>query len=302
MYTVSWMAKQLGLSPGTLRAWEQRYGVVSPTRSDNGYRIYDDDDLAVLRAMAELVDVGVHPAQAAEQVRHGRPGPALDLTGTAPTPAGLPDPSALIAASRTYDARALDETLDVAFACAGFEYVVDVWLTGALATIGRGWADGRLDIAQEHFVSSGVMRRLAAAFDAAGYSRTGPHVVTGLAPGATHEIATLAFATMLRRRGLRVTYLGPDLPLPSWVEAVRAARPHAAVVGAPRAADTRAATEVVEALQEASPHTAVHAGGPGAVPPHSLGGPTLAESANWLADALTARPRHRPPSDPGDRA
>ena len=88
---------------------------------------------------------------------------------------------------------------------------------GPLAAVGQSWVAGHLDVAQEHFISSGVMRRLAAAFDAAGHARGGRHVVTGLAPGATHEIATLAFATMLRRAGLRVTYLGPDLPVPSWV-------------------------------------------------------------------------------------
>jgi DNA-binding transcriptional MerR regulator/methylmalonyl-CoA mutase cobalamin-binding subunit len=285
MHTVRWVAEQLGLAPGTLRAWEQRYGIVHPTRSEGGYRLYDDDDVAALRAMVALVEDGMQPAQAAEQVRSDRIG---SIRGNAADPpSGLPDPAALIAASRAYDARALDDILDRAFASAGFEYVVDEWLTGALDSIGQGWADGRLDVAQEHFISAGVMRRLAAAFDAAGNSRAGRHVVIGLAPGATHEIATLAFATMLRRRGLRVTYLGPDLPVSSWVRAAGEAHPEAMVVGAPRVADADAAQEVVHALLEAAPHTRVYAGGPGATPGRELTGTTLAASADWLEDALS---------------
>ncbi|MGB7963512.1 MAG: MerR family transcriptional regulator [Propionicimonas sp.] len=287
MHTITWVAQQLGLAPGTLRAWEQRYGIVHPTRSEGGYRLYDDNDLDTLRSMADLVAAGTQPAQAAAQVRSGWAGSSREVARSAGAPAGLPDPRALMVAARAYDVRALNDTLDAAFAAAGFEYVIDVWLMAAMAEVGEAWASGRLDVAQEHFISAGVMRRLAAAFDAAGHARGGRHVVTGLAPGATHEIATLAFATMLRRAGLRVTYLGPDLPVPSWVEAVRTTHPDAVVIGAPRTADTPAATDVVRALRETAPLVAAYVGGPGSPPEAALGGATLAQASDWLAETLT---------------
>ena len=191
MHTVKWVGQQLGLAPGTLRAWEHRYGVVRPARSEGGYRLYDDGDVETLRAMADLVAGGMQPAQAAEQVRSGRIGLSTEVVRSSGTPAGLPDPGALIVASRSFDARALDNILDVAFASAGFEYVADVWLTAALDSVGQAWADGDLDVAQEHFLSSGVMRRLSAAFDAAGHARGGRHVVIGLAPGASAGLVQL---------------------------------------------------------------------------------------------------------------
>jgi methanogenic corrinoid protein MtbC1 len=285
VHTVSWVSQQLGLAPGTLRAWEQRYGIVHPTRSDGGYRLYDDNDLDTLQAMADLVAAGMQPAQAADEIRSGR---SLLHAGARDVgaPAGMPDPAALIAASRNYDSRAMENTLDAAFAAAGFEYVVDEWLMAALVPVGQAWADGELDIAQEHFISAAVMRRLTAAFAAAGHARGGRHVITGLAPGAIHEIATLAFATMLRRAGLRVTYLGPNLPGPSWVQAVRTIHPDAVVIGAPRPEDGLCGTEIVRAVREAAPRTAVYVGGPGAPQEYSLPGATLAEAANWLTDEL----------------
>jgi methanogenic corrinoid protein MtbC1 len=126
-------------------------------------------------------------------------------------------------------------------------------------------------------------------------------VITGLAPGATHEIATLAFATMLRRAGLRVTYLGPDLPGASWVQAVHTIHPDAVVIGAPRTTDTPAAADIVRALRSTAPHTAVYIGGPGATPEHSLPGSTLAGAANWLADELTKSRAHPDPVGDGTR-
>lgn len=285
MHTVRWVAERIGLAPGTLRAWEQRYGIVHPTRSEGGYRLYDDDDLETLTAMADLVAGGMQPAQAADQVLSGRAPARRSDQATGPA-AGLPEASALIAASRGYDVRLLEQTLDTAFAGARFEHVVDDWLMPAMVAVGEAWATGGLDVSQEHFVSAGVMRRLAAAFDAAGHARGGRHVITGLAPGATHEIGALAFATMLRRAGLRVTHLGADLPVPSWVQAVQATHPDAVVVGTPRRADLAAATQVIAAVTDSAPQVRVFLGGDGAGGDHALGGATLSEAADWLADTL----------------
>lgn len=288
MYTIKWVAEHLGLAPGTLRAWEQRYGVVTPTRSQGGYRLYDDDDVEALRTMARLVSEGLQAGRAAAQVRSARRlAPNPSRAGTDPqSSSGLPDPGALVAASRSYDLRGLEDVLDAAFAAARFEHVVDSWLMVAMAEVGGAWAAGELDVSQEHFATAGVMRRLAAAFDAAGDARAGRHVVVGLTPGATHEIATLAFATMLRRAGLRVTYLGADLPVDSWVEAVHTIRPDAVVLGAPRLADATAADDVVRALDRECPGLPVHVGGPGAAPAHRLEAPSLSAACARLAESL----------------
>ena len=45
MYTIKRAAELTGISVATLRAWERRYGVVHPQRSDGGYRLYGPDDV-----------------------------------------------------------------------------------------------------------------------------------------------------------------------------------------------------------------------------------------------------------------
>ncbi len=288
MYTIKWVADQLGVAPGTLRAWEHRYAVVAPARTEAGHRIYSEHDLAVLRAMARLVGAGIQPAQAAEQLRNGgrvRPSGNQVADGSP----GLPAPSDLVAAAAGYDLPALEATLDAAFSAATFEHVAGSWLMTALDEVGDAWHRGELDVAQEHFVSASIMRRLSAAFDAAGQARFGKRILIGLAPGATHEIATLAFATMLRRAGLQVTYLGPDLPVPSWVEAVRATRPDAVVVTAPRPADGTAAAEVMAALREQWPGIRSHVAGPGAPEQDAMPDATLTEGLDWLVSTVNAR-------------
>jgi CheY-like chemotaxis protein len=54
----------LGLETATLRAWEDRYGIVVPARSKGDQRLYSRDDLEQLRFVVELVASGTTPAAA----------------------------------------------------------------------------------------------------------------------------------------------------------------------------------------------------------------------------------------------
>ena len=91
MYTVKQVATLTGVAEATLRVWERRYAVVSPSRTPGGYRLYDDNQVEALREMASLVEAGVPASRAADTVR-GLPGSGV--LG-APTTAGDADaPSA----------------------------------------------------------------------------------------------------------------------------------------------------------------------------------------------------------------
>ena len=81
---------------------------------------------------------------------------------------------------------------------------------------------------------------------------------SGCPRGARHELGVLAFASVLRSRGVSVTYLGGDLPLEAWVGAVRLIAPAAVVLAAPTVEDLPAVREAVEAL---TPLTTVLLGG-----------------------------------------
>ncbi|MCH1571421.1 MAG: MerR family transcriptional regulator, partial [Longimicrobiales bacterium] len=52
------VSQRTGLSTPVLRAWERRYGVVTPTRSDGGQRLYSDADIRQLQLLATAVDGG----------------------------------------------------------------------------------------------------------------------------------------------------------------------------------------------------------------------------------------------------
>lgn len=260
-YTVKQVSALTGIAPDRLRAWERRYGVVHPTRTDAGYRLYDDADLARLRLMMRLVEGGTPASLAAQQV-NGTPGSAAepDRPAAAPTPA----PEALVRVAQSLDRAEAEQLLDQAFAAGSFESVVEHWLLPALAEVGSAWQDGLVDVAGEHFVSAAVRRRLGRAFDASGTALGGPVVLAGLPPGALHELGSLSFATVLRRLGADVRWLGVDLPADSWAHAAGRLRPAGAAVSVPLVEDAPAAASVVRRLTQDFPKLRVYVGGLGA--------------------------------------
>lgn len=259
VYTIKRAAELTGISPDTLRMWERRYGVVAPARSDGNYRLYDDGALRTLSAMAAMVSSGWSPSQAADQLK-SRQEDVEGVSAPART-ARIGDPEALARVAVNFDIPAMTRALDEAFALGPVEEVVDGWMIPALQELGRAWQEGRVTVAEEHFVSSGVQRRLASIFDSTPAVAGGPRVLVGLGPGSRHELGILAFAIIARRAGLDVVYLGPDVPTESWLGSVRADLPAAVVLSVPTPEDVAGVRDVVETLRAHEPSVPVYLGG-----------------------------------------
>ncbi|HVD14550.1 MAG TPA: MerR family transcriptional regulator, partial [Actinomycetota bacterium] len=59
------LARRTGVSPELLRAWERRYGLLRPARTQGGYRLYTAADEARIRRMRAYLARGVAAAEAA---------------------------------------------------------------------------------------------------------------------------------------------------------------------------------------------------------------------------------------------
>lgn len=258
VYTVGRAAELTGVPSTTLRKWEQRYGVVVPQRSPGNYRLYDDEAVRRLSVMRTLVDSGWSAHEAAQHV--------VDDVSAAEAEVARPEPpvadarmKAVLACAVDFDVPRLEWLISDAFDSGDLVTTVDEWLLPSLVHLGTAWQRGEVSVAGEHFVSAALHRRLAHVFQSlAPAAQGGPRVVAGLPRGARHELGVLAFACVLRSRGVSVTYLGGDLPIEAWVGAVRLIAPVAAVLAAPTVEDLPAVREAVEAL---APLTAVLLGG-----------------------------------------
>lgn len=268
MYTIKRAAELTGVPPATLRAWERRYGLGQPTRTDSGYRLYDEAALADIRAMQLLLRAGWAPQQAAAEVirRGGAVGPALaSESGLAIAQTdvdGEQAVAAFLAAAAAMDDLAMRRALDQGFGRASFEVAFDLWLAPALRVLGQAWRDGDLDIAGEHFASAAVMRRLSAAYESAAMVQGAPRVLVGLAPGAFHELGAVAFATAARRAGLSAIYVGANLPEESWLACLLQEPVDAVTLSVIADFEVDAARRLIERIHLEHPAVLLSVGGP----------------------------------------
>jgi DNA-binding transcriptional MerR regulator len=221
------LAKRTGVSPELLRAWEQRYRLLQPTRTTGGFRLYSAADEARVQRMQRLVAGGLAAAQAARLV----------LSGDEPAPQAASPPATtledaaddLTASLDRLDEQAANTALDRLFAAYTVETVLQEVILPYLHRLGERWATGEVSVAQEHFASNLLRGRLLGLAQGWGQGR-GPGAILACVPGEHHELGLLAFGVALRRRGWRITYLGTDSPIDAVADLSRSLPPAVVVL------------------------------------------------------------------------
>jgi DNA-binding transcriptional MerR regulator len=220
------LSRRTGVRSETLRAWERRYGLLEPSRSEGGFRLYGSSDEQRVRTMRALIDSGAAPAEAARMVLAG--------TGTQLAPAAEMDGELgvrLREALERFDETEANAILDRAVAALSTDTVLRGVVLPVLVEIGNRWQRGEMTVGQEHFATNVLRGRLAALARNWG-GGGGPLAILACPPGEQHDIGLLAFGLALRSRGWRISYLGADTPIETLVETAGRLRPRAIVLAA----------------------------------------------------------------------
>ena len=270
------LARRTGVATELLRAWERRYGLLTPTRTASGYRLYSSDDVDRVGRMRELLGSGLSAAEAARQTLVEPPPPR---TETAPASAGAELRSALV--------RLDDAAAQAAFDRLLADYSVPAVLEGAvlplLRELGDGWERGEISVAQEHFASNllrGRLLGLARGWDLGG----GPRAVLACPPNERHDLGLVIFGLALREHGWRITFLGADSPPETVVDTVRRVAPAAVVLAVADPARLEGVMRMAAELADLS--ATVWVGGAGAEP---VAGAQVLAGSPFEAAALVAR-------------
>jgi DNA-binding transcriptional MerR regulator len=81
IYSIGALARILGVSPATLRSWEDRYGLVVPERSAGSQRLYSRDNLDQLIFVREQMQNGLSAADAHRALEERRAGNQPSVVG-----------------------------------------------------------------------------------------------------------------------------------------------------------------------------------------------------------------------------
>jgi MerR family transcriptional regulator, light-induced transcriptional regulator len=221
------LSKRAGVSPELLRAWERRYGLLRPTRSGGGLRLYSPADVERVRLMRQHLAEGVAAAEAAAMALRG--GVGEEAAPAALDPAAMRDD--LAGALDRFDEPRAQEILDRLLAMATVDTLLSDVVLPYLRELGDRWERGEASIAQEHFASTVLRGRLLGLARGWGLG-FGPVAVLACLPGEQHDLGLIAFGLALRARGWRIVYLGSDTPIDTIEETSRQLDPSLVVLNA----------------------------------------------------------------------
>jgi len=210
------VAKLTGLSRDVIRVWERRFGLIRPTRGANRYRLYSDEDVALLRYVKGELDkgrsIGDLVALGPENLR------AQSLASTPAAPQGtyarvLAELEAAL--TPRLNPAAFEARLNGAVVVIPFEEALSGILVPLQVRVGELWAESKLDVSVEHYVTKQVQQKLFAAMNQLSDNEAGARVVVACGPEELHEMGAHVVAYLCKVRGYRVHYLGARVPVPS---------------------------------------------------------------------------------------
>lgn len=268
-------ARLTGLSADTLRAWERRYGAVTPARAGRG-RTYSDEDVARLKQLAALVERGYSIGAIATLETQ-------ELENLLANPSNLPNPSnpsnlsELFSSLSRYDLDAIEAQLAEQSAMRRPPDFVFSVVVPLLREVGARWEQGLLRPAQEHLISSIIRTSLGGLLRATTRAGARETLVFAAPPGEHHELGLLCGALLAASAGAGVVYLGADVPAADIGHAARVSRARGIVMaatmpGATSKADARALAESAGAVDI------------------WIGGPAAAELAGAIGPAARVLP------------
>jgi len=217
-HTIQKAAQLAGLTPHTIRAWERRYGVLTPERTPSNQRLYTEEEIEKLALLQKVVQSGHRIGQVAglplEELRRLVAAPSEPDSTEAETVLLEKAPvleECLLAIER-FDPEALEHALARTAARLGAAAMIDQVVVPLLEHLGTGWHDGNVRIADEHIASAVLRTYLMRALSTFQPPKPAPLLVVTTPTGQNHEFGALLAAVKAALQGWRVLYLGPNLP------------------------------------------------------------------------------------------
>ena len=69
LYPIGTVSNITGINPVTLRAWERRYELINPTRTESGHRLYSEHDIEQIKLILALLDEGIAISRVKDAMR-----------------------------------------------------------------------------------------------------------------------------------------------------------------------------------------------------------------------------------------
>lgn len=219
LFPIRTVSELTGVNSITLRAWENRYGLIEPVRKASGHRLYTQEHIDLINRVVGLIDRGMRIGQVKAELDSGSDSETSFVDKQHNSWRRYIN--GMIAGIIRFDEHALELTYAEALSHYPVRSVTDKLLTPVLKELGERWASGKGSIAEEHFFGFYLRNKLGARFHHRVQNQTGPKLLMACLPRDLHEIGLLLFALEACDHGFQTILLGANMPLDEFPDAVK---------------------------------------------------------------------------------
>jgi len=211
-FTIKDLENLSGIKAHTIRVWEQRYSFLKPSRTETNIRYYNNQELKHLLNISLLHKYGykishidkMDEKEVEEKIFHLSQGQALQEKIV----------NELIQHMIDLDLDNFESVLDNYIMTRGIDKAITHIIFPFLDRIGILWQTNHIQPTQEHLVTNIIRQKLIVGIEGViTHINSDKSVLLFLPEGEHHELGLLYVYYLLKNRGIRVLYIGSNVPV-----------------------------------------------------------------------------------------
>ncbi|MCP9749940.1 MerR family transcriptional regulator [Ferruginibacter sp. HRS2-29] len=211
-FTIKDLENLSGIKAHTLRIWEQRYSFLKPERTYTNIRYYSTHELKVILNIALLNKYGFKVSHIDKMSDAERNEHVLALANTDAQLERMVNE--LVKSMVDIDMEAFENVLDTYIRQRGVERTITQIIFPFLEKVGILWLTNHINPAQEHLVSNIIRQKLIVGIESLkSPASIKKSLLLFLPEGEHHELGLLFMHYLLKSHGVKVVYLGANIPL-----------------------------------------------------------------------------------------
>lgn len=223
-FTIKDLENLSGVKAHTIRIWEQRYSFLKPRRTDTNIRYYSNEELKTILNIALLNKYGFKISHINKMDELEINQKLVSLSYSHAQQERIVNQ--LISFMIDLDIDLFEELLDNEIKAKGVEKIIDDIIFPFLEKIGLLWVTNKINLAQEHLVTNIIRQKILIGIETCvSQIKSEKTALLFLPEGEFQELGLLYVYYVLKSRGVKVLYLGADVPIEEVNFIVKAKKP-----------------------------------------------------------------------------
>ncbi len=211
-FTIKDIENLTGIKAHTIRIWEQRYSFLNPNRTGTNIRVYSNEELKTVLNIALLNKYGFKISHIAQMNEKELKNKILSLTNSQAQQERIVNE--MLNCMIDIDFEQFESILDQHISRLGIEKSITQIIFPFLERVGILWLTSNINPAQEHLITNIIRQKIILGIETVtSIFNSSKLCIVFLPEGEHHELGILFIHYLLKSKGIKVIYLGANVPI-----------------------------------------------------------------------------------------